>query len=725
MTNITKNEKLLRKATSKWSKFLAEGAFKKTVNEFNSDDAEHFDSKDPWEYNVADDYKIGDKIMIRNPRTYLIPAEDDHKDLECRTGIVKAFDGKDKIMVLLDDKDGGEPSEIIYIHGRNASNNPVEWKSPYINCPEEQVNEFNSDDAYHFDVDKGAEERLPPEAKSATYWVEKGDKVRIYGRDNKNVPQVPEEYKCRYAIVKGFSKENDQDVIVQFDDGKVANFTHSSMSRNPGTWEMDFFYPCEDNLNEMTMGERGMQDAQDGNPPSKIGGGLEDYMSAYNAVMQKMGKEPLPIVQPDQAYLDALSRGNLEESESFAVGDTVTAGPSSPHAGKKLKVKKVGGGRNGNMTTVSLPNGEEAVFGSEHLTLSRGNLEEMGPATGHVEGTDAAGVIRQIAADLNEVSGVMNNASSTTTASEFAGFIQAKAAELLEAADELGIDGPAPALQENEKKSFKVGEFVHLVSGGLRGATGKIAEPTTLVTGEEGYVIHLYSDADSKVFGKQGDEVIAGASRIKSGGTFDGSELYDIDEAVSGKEQYYLKQQNRAKGAAMALYHEAGGEGTTTPGPFVKQQANIIVAAMVALERMITSDNIDETAQWGGFTGGAAPLDEPVRDSGQVPLDQLKKLFSIFTEMGLSPDAILQKPEFAEAGITNPAQLDERSADDERDLEAPVKYALGTLELEPKTGKFYDRSRDIYLSDEEADEYLKPLKEAVRKALSQKKKLNR
>jgi len=77
---------------------------------------------------------------------------------------------------------------------------------------------------------------------------------------------------------------------------------------------------------------------------------------------------------------------------------------------------------------------------------------------------------------------------------------------------------------------FQVGEFVYIIDGGLRGATGKIAEPTTLVTGEQGYVIHLYSDADKKVFGKQGDEVIAGASKIRSGGTFDGSELYDIDE---------------------------------------------------------------------------------------------------------------------------------------------------------------------------------------------------
>ena len=248
-------------------------------------------------------------------------------------------------------------------------------------------------------------------------------------------------------------------------------------------------------VNEMTMGERGMQDAQDGNPPSKIGGGLEDYMAAYNAVMKKMGKEPLPIVQPDQAYLDALQRGNLEE---------------------------------------------------------------MGPATGHVEGTDAAGVIRQIAADLNEVSGVMNNASSTTTASEFAGFIQAKAAELLEAADELGIDG---------------------------------------------------------------------------------SELYDIDEAVSGKEQYYLKQQNRAKGAAMALLN-AEQERLNTD--YILQQANIVVDAMVALERMVSSDSIDE-----------------------------------------------------------------RSEDDERDLEPPVKYGSGAkLEFDPKEQEFYDRKRDMYIYDKEEEDNL-------------------
>jgi len=63
--------------------------------------------------------------------------------------------------------------------------------------------------------------------------------------------------------------------------------------------------------------------------------------------------------------------------------------------------------------------------------------------------------------------------------------------------------------------------------------------------------------------------------------------------------------------------------------------------------------------QWGGFTGGAAPLDEPAPDSGQVPPEQLRKMWEIYIEMGMSPEEILQTPEFVEAGITDPEQLQE------------------------------------------------------------------
>jgi len=68
---------------------------------------------------------------------------------------------------------------------------------------------------------------------------------------------------------------------------------------------------------------------------------------------------------------------------------------------------------------------------------------------------------------------------------------------------------------------------------------------------------------------------------------------------------------------------------------------------------------LNEGSQWGGFTGGAAPLDEPNQDSGPIPPDQLRKMWKIYIEMGMSPEEILQTQEFIEAGITSPEQLQE------------------------------------------------------------------
>ena len=68
---------------------------------------------------------------------------------------------------------------------------------------------------------------------------------------------------------------------------------------------------------------------------------------------------------------------------------------------------------------------------------------------------------------------------------------------------------------------------------------------------------------------------------------------------------------------------------------------------------------VKEGSQWGNFTGGAAPLDEPTPDSGPIPPEQLRKMWGIYTEMSMSPEEILQTPEFVEAGIVSPEQLQE------------------------------------------------------------------
>ena len=63
-------------------------------------------------------------------------------------------------------------------------------------------------------------------------------------------------------------------------------------------------------------------------------------------------------------------------------------------------------------------------------------------------------------------------------------------------------------------------------------------------------------------------------------------------------------------------------------------------------------------AHFGRFTGRAAPLDTPMRDSGPIPKDQLRKLADIFIDdMGMSPQEVLDKPEFIEQGITDLQQL--------------------------------------------------------------------
>ena len=68
--------------------------------------------------------------------------------------------------------------------------------------------------------------------------------------------------------------------------------------------------------------------------------------------------------------------------------------------------------------------------------------------------------------------------------------------------------------------------------------------------------------------------------------------------------------------------------------------------------------NVKE-AQFGRFTGGAAPLDPDPVDSGPVPLRQLKQLFDILVDMGKPVEDILAMPEFVEVGVTSPEQLGE------------------------------------------------------------------
>jgi len=71
---------------------------------------------------------------------------------------------------------------------------------------------------------------------------------------------------------------------------------------------------------------------------------------------------------------------------------------------------------------------------------------------------------------------------------------------------------------------------------------------------------------------------------------------------------------------------------------------------------MIKEELLRET-HWGGFTGGAAPLDPDPVDKGPIPSGQLKQLFDLLADMGKPVEDILAMPEFVEAGVTSPEQL--------------------------------------------------------------------
>ena len=397
MTKITKTEKILRKATSKWGKFLAEGAFKKTLNESMDFRTAHF------------------------------AAEMEPEELEL------------------------------------------------LNIPEEEYKTKSKEE-----VEAIAAALSKAHKESQLGVILKYPKTATYDENEPILMLIKDKLKATRAITgeKGY---------VHYSDEESAEYADSYSNDMPS----DHHEQKEPPVNEMTMGERGMVDAQDGNPPSKIGGGNEEYMAAFNAVMKKIGKEPLPIVQPDQAYLDALQRGNLEEQE-----DPKLAFPLSHNA-------------------------------PEVKSLEQG---------------------------LKKMKDFHNKFPSDKTDKVLWSFIALRNA-IKRAEESLYVE--EGQLEENEKKTFQVGEFVYVVNGSLKGASGKILEPVTTTTGEEGFAIELYSDAKRKVFGKRGDEVIAVAGDLESGGTTDGMELYDIDERSADDERDLEKPVKYGSGAELEFDRKA------------------------------------------------------------------------------------------------------------------------------------------------------------------------
>ena len=67
---------------------------------------------------------------------------------------------------------------------------------------------------------------------------------------------------------------------------------------------------------------------------------------------------------------------------------------------------------------------------------------------------------------------------------------------------------------------------------------------------------------------------------------------------------------------------------------------------------------IIKEAQWGNFTGGSAPLDEPPLDSGKMAPDQQQKVFNILVDTGSDPKKLLASGEFPD--VVTEVRLNER-----------------------------------------------------------------
>jgi hypothetical protein len=140
------------------------------------------------------------------------------------------------------------------------------------------------------------------------------------------------------AIEKKHIEDSIEEMLIHISKTEVANYL-GGIAAKLGADDMQRVSVKESSPDRMRtvgaarmskMGEYGKIDAEDGNPPSKIGRGNPEYMEAYNAVLIARGEEPLDVQQPDQAYLDALRSGQLEESKDL--GDRIAEALS-----KKLK----------------------------------------------------------------------------------------------------------------------------------------------------------------------------------------------------------------------------------------------------------------------------------------------------------------------------------------------------------------------------------------------------
>ena len=110
------------------------------------------------------------------------------------------------------------------------------------------------------------------------------------------------------------------------------------------------------------------------------------------------------------------------------------------------------------------------------------------------------------------------------------------------------------------------GKDVRILSGGLAGAEGEVIELTTSTQGEPAVVVLLRKDADERVMGKAGDEVIALASDVEVDKGIQSDDDYgspEDDYNWVGHSAHY--QENKINEGSMAEYGKIDAEDGNSP----------------------------------------------------------------------------------------------------------------------------------------------------------------
>ena len=69
-------------------------------------------------------------------------------------------------------------------------------------------------------------------------------------------------------------------------------------------------------------------------------------------------------------------------------------------------------------------------------------------------------------------------------------------------------------------------------------------------------------------------------------------------------------------------------------------------------------------AQWGNFTGGAAPLDEPPMDSGPMTPEMQKRVFDILVDSGSDPQELIASGDYPDVMLDEADGSTEKYDDD-------------------------------------------------------------